>query len=98
LPDESSIVFSGIRSGIRPLFVRPLDGFDPVPLKSTAAYPATTLFASADGRSVAIASSGWGLKRVTLADGLVETVAPECSCDGRPARVRHNMRQLARVL
>jgi serine/threonine-protein kinase len=81
LPDDSGVVFVGLRTGIRQMFVRPLDQFDATPLGSTASFPVTAFFTSPDGRSVAFASSSGGLKRVTLADGLVEGVAPEV--DGR---------------
>jgi eukaryotic-like serine/threonine-protein kinase len=73
-PDGARLVFVGIRGGIRQLYVRPMDQLDASPLPGTAPSAAWCFF-SPDGRTVGFVSSNGDLSRVSLADGLVVSVA-----------------------
>ncbi|MBI4887996.1 MAG: protein kinase [Acidobacteria bacterium] len=74
-PAGDRIAFVGVRSGSRLVYVRSLDQFDAVPLRGTDTVAGC--FFSPDGRSIGWFTSGGELKTVSLADGLVTTVASD---------------------
>jgi Tol biopolymer transport system component/predicted Ser/Thr protein kinase len=74
-PDGTRIAFVGIEAGNRQLYLRRLDEFDALPVRGTAG--ATAIFFSPDGRSIAFILTDRTMKKVSLEDGLVVTLAPE---------------------
>jgi hypothetical protein len=64
-------------SVLRQIYVRRLDALDAIPLRGTDT--ATACFFSPDGRSIGFLSSASVLSKVSLADGLVSTIAPDVS-------------------
>jgi eukaryotic-like serine/threonine-protein kinase len=72
-PDGTLFAFVGIGSGIRQLYVRGLDEFDALPVGGTTS--ATAAFFSPDGRSIAVIQTDRRMKKVSLEDGLVVTLA-----------------------
>jgi Tol biopolymer transport system component len=74
-PDGTRFAFVGIGSGTRQLYVRGLDQFDAVPVRGTTS--ATAAFFSPDGRSIAVIQRDLTLKKVSLEDGRVVTLAHE---------------------
>jgi eukaryotic-like serine/threonine-protein kinase len=69
-PDGTRVAFIGVLSGVRQIFVRRLDQFEAIPLRGTE--NSNECFFSPDGRSLGFeVSSGSGLKKVSIADGLV---------------------------
>ena len=72
-PDGSQFAFIGVQSGARQVYVRRLDQFEVFPLRGTDT--ATMCFFSPDGKSIGFATSTGILKTVSLADGVVTTVA-----------------------
>ena len=71
--DGTRMAFIGVAGGLRQLYVRRLDEFEAVPLRGTE--NATMGFFSPDGSTVGFISADRLLKRVSLADGLVVTLA-----------------------
>jgi serine/threonine-protein kinase len=74
-PDGTQLAFVGIQSGARQVYLRRLDRIEAVPLRGTDTV--TMCFFSTDGTSVGFATSTGLLKTVSLADGVVSTVANE---------------------
>jgi eukaryotic-like serine/threonine-protein kinase len=74
-PDGTRFAFVGIDAGTRQLYLRRLDEFDTVPVRGTVG--ATAIFFSPDGRSVAVIQTDQTMKKVSLDDGLVATLAHE---------------------
>jgi len=72
-PDGTRFAFVGIGAGTRQLYVRGLDEFEATPVRGTAS--ATVAFFSPDGRSIAVIQTDRTMKRVSLQDGLVVTLA-----------------------
>ena len=64
----------GVIGGVRSVHLRPLDRFESVPVRGSETATACCTF-SPDGRSLAFSTADAILKRVSLADGLVTTVA-----------------------
>jgi Tol biopolymer transport system component len=73
-PDGTRIAFVAGGRGSRQVFVRALDGAQPVPVKGTDAAFAAVF--SPDGQSLAFLSRDRSLKRVSLRDGLIIDIAP----------------------
>jgi hypothetical protein len=71
--DGTRMAFIGVVGGLRQLYVRRLDEFEAVPLRGTE--NATMGFFSPDGSTVGFVSADRLLKRVSLSDGLVVTLA-----------------------
>jgi serine/threonine protein kinase len=67
-PDGSKIVFTDANNR---LFIRHFDRLDPTPLRDSGAQP----FFSPDGRSVGLLGNNRTLKKITLVDGSVVTMA-----------------------
>ena len=74
-PDGSRLAFVGIEAGNRQLYMRRLDEFDAVPVRGSEG--ATAAFFSPDGRSIAFILTDRTMKKVSLEDGLVVTLASE---------------------
>jgi serine/threonine protein kinase/Tol biopolymer transport system component len=74
-PDGTRIAFVASTAGNRQLYIRRLDEFDARPLKGTEG--ATAAFFSPDGRSVAVIQTDRTLKKVSLDDGLVISLASD---------------------
>jgi eukaryotic-like serine/threonine-protein kinase len=75
-PDGTRVAFIGVRGGVRQIFVRRLDHFEATPLSGTETSNAC--FFSPDGRSLGFeVASGGGLKKVSIADGLVVPLASD---------------------
>src|SRR5262249_17846183 len=72
-PDGTRVAFIGVVGGLRQLYVRRLDQFEAVPIRGTEL--AATSFFSPDGSAVGIVLPNWTLKKVSLADGQVVTLA-----------------------
>jgi len=72
-PDGKMLALVGVRGGARQVFLRRLDQFEVSPVRGTES--AVSCVFSPDGRQLLIGTSGAGLKRVRISDGLVETVA-----------------------
>jgi Tol biopolymer transport system component len=72
-PDGRRVAFIGVSAALRQLYVRNLDRIDSVPLRGTD--PTQTLFFSPDGTAIGFIQSDRLLKRVSLSDGLVVTLA-----------------------
>jgi Tol biopolymer transport system component len=79
-PDGSRLAFIGVLSGARQIYVRPLDQFESTPLNGTDGV--STLFFSADGASIGFVTSAGVLKTVSLADGVIATLADGVSFQG----------------
>jgi serine/threonine-protein kinase len=72
-PDGTRIAFVGVRGGLRQLYMRRLDQFEAVPLQGTDNPNA--MFFSPDGQALGFITPDLSLKKVSLADGLVVTLA-----------------------
>jgi hypothetical protein len=71
--DGTSLAFVGTQGGLRQLYVRRLDRFEAVPIRGTEGL--TMCFFSPDGGAVGFISSDAVLKKVSLSDGLIVTLA-----------------------
>ena len=71
--DGTRMAFIGVAGGLRQVYLRRLDEFEAVPLRGTE--NATMGFFSPDGNTVGFISADRVLKKVSLADGLVVTLA-----------------------
>ena len=87
-PDGTRLAFVGVSSGARRVYVRRLDQFEIVPLRGTDA--ASTCTFSADGSSIGFVTSNGALKTISLADGVVQTLAEEGSNTSGVAWTRDN--------
>ena len=67
------VAFIGVAGGVRQLYMRRLDQSDAVPIRGTEL--ASTCFFSPDGSAVGIVLNNRTMKTVSLADGLVVTLA-----------------------
>ena len=76
-PDGSVLAFVGVRGGMRQVFLRPLDSFEITPVRGTET--AVSCVFSPDGRDLLIGLSDTSLRRVRLANGLVENVTSATS-------------------
>jgi serine/threonine protein kinase/Tol biopolymer transport system component len=76
-PDGRRLAFIGVLSGARHIYLRQLDHVDATPLRGTDGV--STLFFSANGTSIGFVTSAGVLKTISLADGIVTTVANEAS-------------------
>ncbi len=76
-PDGSTLAFVGVAAGVRQVYLRRLDQFQAAPLKGSEG--AVSCAFSPDGRELLVGGSDRSLRRVRLADGLVEPVAPVTS-------------------
>jgi serine/threonine-protein kinase len=76
-PDGSSVVFVGVLSGSRQLYLRRFDEFEARAVRGTEG--ATTSFFSADSRSLGFVTFGGLLKTISLTDGLVATLGNDAS-------------------
>ena len=76
-PDGRRLAFIGVQSGVRQIYLRPLDQFDVTPLRGTDGV--STMFFSRDGSSIGFVTSSGVLKTMSLADGVVSTVADQTS-------------------
>ena len=74
-PDGTHIAFIGAVGGIRQLYVRGMDQFDASVIRGTDFV--TSLFFSPDGSAVGLLTGDRVLKKVSLADGLVVTLADD---------------------
>jgi eukaryotic-like serine/threonine-protein kinase len=72
-PDGTRVAFVGNVGGLRQLYLRRFDGFDALPMRGTAL--AQNAFFAPDGGSIGFISSDRTVKKVSLADGLVVTLA-----------------------
>ena len=72
-PDGRRLAFIGVLSGGRQIYVRPLDQFESSPLRGTDGV--STLFFSSDGTSIGFVTSAGVLKTISLADGVIATLA-----------------------
>jgi serine/threonine protein kinase/Tol biopolymer transport system component len=72
-PDGTQVAFIGNLGGRRTLYLRRLDGFESMPLAGTETVQ--MCFFSADGRAIGFITGDRALKKVSLADGLVVTLA-----------------------
>ena len=79
-PDGTRLAFVGGVGGLRRLYVRRLDEFEAKVLRGTET--ANVCFFSPDGRSLAFIANDRTLKTVTLADGLVTTLAGDVDYQG----------------
>ena len=75
--DGSRVAFIGVTDGIRHVYVRGLDQFEAAPVRGSDNAMACVF--SPDGRSVALVTSAGELKSISLADGLVTTLAPDAT-------------------
>jgi len=73
-PDGQRVAFIGTLGGVRNVYVRRLDQFEATPLRGTES--AFTCFFSPDARYIGFISTNRSLKRVSLSDGLVQTLTP----------------------
>jgi Tol biopolymer transport system component len=76
-PDGSRIAFVGNFKGTRRVFVRPLDVFEATPIEGSDG--ATSCFFSPDGLSIGFITAAGTLRVVSLADGVVVTIADTVS-------------------
>jgi Tol biopolymer transport system component len=74
-PDGSRVAFSGATAGIRRIYVRRLDEFVPTPVRGTET--GSTFCFSPDGDAIAFVPTSRELKKVSLADGQLTTLAPD---------------------
>jgi serine/threonine-protein kinase len=79
--DGSRIAFIGIVGPSRRVYVRPIDRFEAEPLRGTEAASWCCTF-SDDGSSLAFVTTDGSLKKVSLADGLVTTIAASADRQG----------------
>jgi len=73
-PDGRTIAFVGVRGGVRQVYLRRLDEFEASPLRGTDG--AFSCFFSPAGDAIGFVSTNGSLRRVSIADGLVVTLAP----------------------
>jgi Tol biopolymer transport system component len=74
-PDGTLIAFTGAVGGLRHIYVRRFNESEATMLRGTET--ANICFMSPDGRSIGFVTSGRILKRVSLSDGLVTTIATD---------------------
>ena len=72
-PDGTRVVFVGMLGGLRRLYLRNLNQSEAVPLPGTET--AQSCFFSPDGETVGFITGDRNLKRMSIADGLVVTLA-----------------------
>jgi Tol biopolymer transport system component len=79
--DGTRIAFIGVRNAVRQVYVRALNGPDAVPIRGT---PETVwlCFFNPDGHSIGLVGADRLLRKVSLADGLVTTVASDVDSNG----------------
>jgi Tol biopolymer transport system component len=73
--DGTRVAFVGMVGGVRQLYIRRLDQFEPAVVRGTLG--ASACFFSPDGRAVGFIVPGGGLKTVSLADGLIVTLVAD---------------------
>jgi hypothetical protein len=76
-PQGDRLAFVGVVNGLRQIYLRRIDQFDATPLRGSEA--GTTCFFSTDGRAIGLITNAGILKTISLADGLVTTVADNAS-------------------
>ena len=76
-PDGSMLALVAVRNGVRQVFLRRLDSFEMTPVRGTETAVSTVF--SPDGRELLVGTADTALRRVRLADGLVEVVIPNTS-------------------
>ena len=74
-PDGTRVAFVGIEAGNRRLYVRRLDAFETMLVKGSEG--ATAVFFSPDSRSVAFIRTDRAMRRVSLEEGVVVTLASD---------------------
>ena len=74
-PDGTRIAFFGVTAGVRRLFVRRFDDFQATELRGAGG--GNICFFSHDGRTLGFITTDHVLKKVSLADGLVTTLATD---------------------
>jgi Tol biopolymer transport system component len=79
-PDGTSVVFVGMLGGLRRVYLRNLNQSEAVPLPGTET--AQSCFFSPDGEAVGFISGDRNLKRVSIANGLVVTLALGVDANG----------------
>ncbi len=96
-PDGSAVAFIGVVGGSRQIYVRRLDEFEARAVRGTETATVCCAF-SPDGRSVLFNAANQAVQRVSLADGLVETLATgavavggDWGADGSIVFVRSNV-------
>jgi serine/threonine-protein kinase len=72
--DGRRVAFIGVVGGVRQLYMREIDRFEAVPVRNTESASECCAF-SPDGRSLVFASANGTLRRLSLSDGLVATIA-----------------------
>jgi serine/threonine-protein kinase len=78
-PDGRRVAFVGVLGGLRQIYVRALDALEATPLRGTE--NASSCFFSFDGRSIVFLTAGGVLRKVSLADGLVDSLTPQADFD-----------------
>src|SRR4030095_15001128 len=76
-PDGTTLAFVGVDHGIRQTFLRRLDGFEIAPIRGTET--AVSCVFSPDGRDLLVGFPDTSIRRVRLADKIVEVLAPVTS-------------------
>ncbi|HVL66742.1 MAG TPA: protein kinase [Vicinamibacterales bacterium] len=71
-PDGRRVAFVGIHGGVRRVYLRRLDEFEPTPLKGTENV--LTVFFSPDGNRLGFVGSDRALRTVSLAEGTVSLI------------------------
>jgi serine/threonine-protein kinase len=79
-PDGTRVAFIGILGGVRSLYVRRLDQFEAVAIPGTPTI--SSCFFSPDGLAVGFRSSDGTVKKVSLGDGLVQTLSRDADPSG----------------
>jgi eukaryotic-like serine/threonine-protein kinase len=74
-PDGTRLAYTGGVSGLRRVYIRRLDQYEETVLRGTETVNACAF--SPDGKTIAFITSDRTLKKVSIADGLVSTIAPE---------------------
>ena len=72
-PDGRRVAFIGVLAGTRQIYVRDLSGWNSVALRGTDTVQ--TLFFSPDNSAIGFITADLALKRISLTDGLVVTLA-----------------------
>ena len=76
-PDGSTLAFVGVGYGIRQLYLRRLNEFEMSPVRGTET--AVSCVFSPDGRELLIGMSDTSLRRLRVADGVIDVVTPTSS-------------------